>query len=276
MYRKICLSAILAATGFITIAQAETPRDLDDLIDDRASSGERELEDRGYHHRKTIEVNDADLSYWWSSRREQCVVVTTKNGRFKSIFTQPEVMCDESGSNHDYGGYNSSRNDVENVVGMRASSGERELEDLGYEYVNSSGDRDRTWSNWWSDRDRNCITVVTVDGRYDSVVDTLPGDCNRNSHGSSQHVRDEGVTLYRDSHFRGTSLTLYGDESRLSDTRIGTDALSSIRIPRGCEVVLYRDNNFHGRSLKLYDDESDLGRTSIGNNKASSIKVDCR
>lgn len=145
---------------------------------------------------------------------------------------------------------------------------------MGYRFVNSSKGDDRIWSNWWNDREDKCITVVTMDGRYDSVTDTLPFDCERDTGSSSGHGKS--VTLYRDTEFRGTSIELDSDESYLGDTRIGNDELSSIRIPRGCAVILYEDANFRGSSLELNEDERELGRTRIGNDEASSIEVSCR
>jgi hypothetical protein len=152
--------------------------DLDDLKGMRASSGERELEDLGYHHRNTVKVKDNSIAYWWSPKRQRCIAVTTKDGRYDSIADQPESMCDDdrADSGRHHGGRNSG---VDDLVGMRASSGEQELEDRGYKFVNSSKGSDRIWANWWNRSDHKCITVVTKDGRYDSITDTLPADCDR-------------------------------------------------------------------------------------------------
>jgi hypothetical protein len=85
-------------------------------------------------------------------------------------------MCDDdrvnAGTGH--GGGN-----LDDLVGMRAGSGERELENLGYRFVNSSKSSDRIWANWWNRSQRKCITVVTMNGRYDAITDTLPADCDR-------------------------------------------------------------------------------------------------
>jgi len=257
MYR-ISLVTFSVFVTMISTAWAQTPRDVDDLVDMRAGSGERELEDRGYRHRKTLTIKDDEIDYWWSSRKDQCIAVTTRDGYFNAIFSQPESMCDEnnSGSHSSHGGKNdlddlvdmragsgereledmgyhhrktvnfgggkivywwNSRRDhcvavnindgrftavtdqsevmcdegdvgssghggghgLDHIVGMRASSGEKELEDLGYKFKNSSKGDDRIWSNWWNRHDRKCITVVTMDGRYDSITDSLPFDCGK-------------------------------------------------------------------------------------------------
>lgn len=66
---------------------------LDTLVGMRASSGERELEDHGYDHRKTTKINDKSIAYWWNSRKDRCIAVTTGDGRYESAMDQPEGMC---------------------------------------------------------------------------------------------------------------------------------------------------------------------------------------
>ena len=126
---KLMILAALTTVAFS--AQARTPRDLDDLVNIRASSGERELEDRGYQHRKTVKVKGHSIAYWWNPRKQRCVAATTKDGRYSSIMNQPESMCDDDRA--DSGGHRHGGNrDIDDLVGMRASSGERELKDRGY------------------------------------------------------------------------------------------------------------------------------------------------
>ncbi len=76
---------------------ASAPRDVDDLVGDRASSGERELKHRGYRFIKNLKTSNAIIGYWWNSRRDACIAVTTKDGHYKSILNQPEVACEKSG-----------------------------------------------------------------------------------------------------------------------------------------------------------------------------------
>ncbi len=84
-----------------------------------------------------------------------------------------------------------------------------------------------------------------------------------------------GVTIYADYGFRGASETIHGNVVDMKQTRVGNDALSSIRVPSGCSAVLHTDNNYRGHSLELYGDESELGRTRVGNDSVSSIEVRC-
>ncbi len=106
-------------------AQARLPGELRDLEDMRAGSGERELEDLGYRHRNTVRAGGNTIDYWWSSREDLCVAVTTKDGHFASLIEQPEVMCDgdRSSSRDDYDRHGGSRNRYrevkENDMGLR-------------------------------------------------------------------------------------------------------------------------------------------------------------
>lgn len=71
--------------------------------------------------------------------------------------------------------------DLEDLVGVRASSGERALDDRGYVHISTQKGSDRAWSQWWNRSRKTCATVVTYDGRYDSITDSPAFDCNQNS-----------------------------------------------------------------------------------------------
>ncbi len=80
--------------------------------------------------------------------------------------------------------------DLRDLVGARASSGESELRRRGFTFVKTEEGGDRKWSNWWNNRRSLCITVVTMNGRYNSIVDSPAFDCNRgnNSNDDSQAI----------------------------------------------------------------------------------------
>jgi len=73
----------------------------------------------------------------------------------------------------------STPSDVRDLVGARGSSGEAELIRRGY--VNAGGQTgdDRVWTNWWNARRGVCLSVVTMNGRYDSIVTAPSPDCRR-------------------------------------------------------------------------------------------------
>ena len=86
--------------------------------------------------------------------------------------------------------------------------------------------------------------------------------------------KKEGVTLFGDVDYRGTSEVFYESDPNLRDNRIGNDRASSIRVPRGYVVTLYEHADFQGRSVVLRNDEAKLGGTPLGNDAVSSLRVE--
>lgn len=122
----------------------------------------------------------------------------------------------------------------------------------------------------------NSMVVVEADGERWRCLSSNDGHVEELSReGGSSSGGGEGVTLYGDYGFRGASETISQNIADMKNTRIGNDALSSVRVPRGCRVVLYSDNNFRGHSVVLEGDEPELGRTRVGNDSVSSVEVDC-
>ncbi|SNT13362.1 hypothetical protein SAMN06295912_14610 [Sphingomonas laterariae] len=75
--------------------------------------------------------------------------------------------------------------DVRDLVGARAAGGETQLEARGYTFVHVTKGEDRTWANWWNRSSKQCLTVVTLDGRYASITKSPAPDCGQKSGGNS-------------------------------------------------------------------------------------------
>ena len=71
-------------------------------------------------------------------------------------------------------------NDLADLVGARASSGELALQSRGYEFIKSQKGDDRVWSYWYQPSTNNCVTVAIYNGRYDAITDS-PTDCGEPS-----------------------------------------------------------------------------------------------
>ena len=63
--------------------------------------------------------------------------------------------------------------DVADLVGARGAGGETQLEARGYRFVTANTVRDSKWSFWYSERQRQCISVATTDGRF-ATINTVP------------------------------------------------------------------------------------------------------
>ena len=61
---------------------------------------------------------------------------------------------------------------VSGLVGSKAYDGQRALESQGYHRVSMSPGDDRSWSYWWNNSRKDCLSVVTMNGRFESIVTT--------------------------------------------------------------------------------------------------------
>jgi hypothetical protein len=111
------------------------------------------------------------------------------------------------------------------------------------------------------------------------TVASLRVDC-RGTGGSTidsgWSVGGRGVTLYRDSGFKGDSETFSTDVPDLSRTRVGARQASSIEVPEGCTAELFTGTGFSGRSTVFREAHDHLRLTDVGNDAAASLRVDCR
>lgn len=96
--------AVLAASGLLAAslpASAQTPSDLSDLVGARAGQAEGAVQGRGYEFVRTQEGGSSKWSYW--RRGNDCVQITTTDGRYAAIDRADRHQCDGSGS-RDSGG----------------------------------------------------------------------------------------------------------------------------------------------------------------------------
>lgn len=183
----IIFTAILIGIG--NVHAQEAPTELRSLVGARASSGETTLQRLGYKFVKTTEGEDRKWSNWWKASSKTCVTVATVEGRYDSIVTAPSSDCEQGGGSGSAAGGGS--DEFEDLVGARASSGESELKNRGFRFVKTVKQDMTSYSNWWKASSKTCLTVATVDGRYDSITKGPAADCTSgggSSSGSSSQV----------------------------------------------------------------------------------------
>jgi len=73
--------------------------------------------------------------------------------------------------------------DLRDLVGARAAGGETALMSRGYVNVGGQTGDDRKWTYWWNADRGVCLSVATVNGRYDSIVSTPAPDCRGGDRG---------------------------------------------------------------------------------------------
>lgn len=68
---------------------------------------------------------------------------------------------------------------LEDLIGVRGSSGENEMESRGYEYVGGEKSADSSYTYWREPKTDKCVAVRVSDGRYQSIVYAPAADCDR-------------------------------------------------------------------------------------------------
>lgn len=85
------------------------------------------------------------------------------------------------------------------LVGARGAGGETQMRARGYTLVRSEKGDDRSYTYWWNGSARQCVTVATMDGRYDSITGTAAADCGQRDMPRSDDRANGG---YRDNGYR--------------------------------------------------------------------------
>jgi hypothetical protein len=69
---------------------------------------------------------------------------------------------------------------LRDLVGARAGQAENQIKQRGYQFVKASPSGDSVYSYWLEGKTNYCVTSLTEQGRYQSIVYTGgPGDCQR-------------------------------------------------------------------------------------------------
>lgn len=95
MVKNPLFPLIFSALTLMTIPMnAQTPApSLQDLVGARGSSGERELQSRGYEYIKTEKSGNDAYSYWRETSTGKCLTVRTSDGRYQSLVYAPAFDC---------------------------------------------------------------------------------------------------------------------------------------------------------------------------------------
>jgi hypothetical protein len=106
--------------------------------------------------------------------------------------------------------YAQTPNDVRDLVGARAAGGETQLQARGYRFLRTNTVGDQKWSFWWSDLQRQCVSVTTDNGRY-SAINQVPGqNCQTNPSTNEAYQGDSPFRPALGSPGETVSLLCYG------------------------------------------------------------------
>lgn len=99
---KLCAAAAAAAMVMAPMAaSAKTPGSVRDLVGARGSSGDDQLEFRGFHRISGHTEYDSKINYWWNGNTKECIKVVTYDGNFQSIDQTTNADCNQKGGNGD-------------------------------------------------------------------------------------------------------------------------------------------------------------------------------
>jgi hypothetical protein len=99
---KMC--ALLATAAMVTApvaAVANTPGSVRDLVGAKGSSGEQQLEYRGFHLISGHTEYDSKIAYWWNGNTKECIKVVTNDGVYETIDKTSNADCNQKGGSGD-------------------------------------------------------------------------------------------------------------------------------------------------------------------------------
>jgi hypothetical protein len=102
-------------------------------------------------------------------------------------------------------------NDLQDLVGVRGSSAEMELENRGYYHIKTAKSNYDIYSFWWNSRKKKCVSYHMADGRVVSVVNTLPADCNKSSNYNNSNNSYSNYNSYNHQYQNHSNNTHYSN-----------------------------------------------------------------
>ena len=181
---KLLLKKVFVVLSFFVVQHTcaqYTPSDLSDIVEIRASSGETTMNQRGYVLRHTETSDDSKYQYWWNASKHQCVTIRVYDGRYSSIMLTGNFDCNTQPVHTSSITGKTPPSEVADLLDARASSGEYSLSSRGYTLTHTSQGNDRIYNYWWNNSKKQCLCVITKDGRYAALDPVSSADCNQNS-----------------------------------------------------------------------------------------------
>jgi len=163
-----------------TFAQGGKVRNLQDLIGEKGRNVEVEMANRDYDFINTTKSRGDAYENWWHSLSKKCVTLRFSNGYLKSAIYAPDYDCKKSGNSAGGTG-------LHRIVNQKASYADKELERMGYHYINSKSSGRTDYANWWNNSKRKCITVRLENGIVRSVQNTSASACKKSSYGGNDY-----------------------------------------------------------------------------------------
>ena len=166
--------------------QNSGPVDVSDLNNSTTSYAEQQLRARGFNQTRSIPPSNGFSNSWWlNSRTNQCFQLETANGKVMTLNPRtsqdlPQFRCNQNDNQNP--GYNNNVGQpvlgqtpaaLNDFVGARAGQADNELMRRGYVHRKTQG----LTSFWEETATGGCVSILTNDGRYQSLVYVPAGAC---------------------------------------------------------------------------------------------------
>jgi len=115
---------------------------------------------------RTLSGGDTEEFRWEGGKR----IVLTFNGSASS-----------GGSGQVSGSASGSASSLQDLVGIRASSGESALRDRGYTWIRAEQSGGDSYAYWRENRSGQCVVVRTSNGQYASIASGMEESCRQGS-----------------------------------------------------------------------------------------------
>jgi len=165
---QLPLFFLLLFTSYFTYSQ-NPARDLQDIVGEKGSYAEMDLEKRGYVHIKTDKEGYDVYSSWWNPDRKKCVMYHLNDGRVRSIVDVPPSDCNQSSGHggHHGGGNGYARTD--DIVGLSVDSAAERMGSRGFKEVDQFKSGGKTHRIYYNRDTRQCVDVRSMHGKVGHV-----------------------------------------------------------------------------------------------------------
>ena len=162
------LSILILFVSASAMTYGQNPsRDLQDIVGEKGSYAEMDLEKRGYVHIKTDKTRYDVYSYWWNPYNKKCVSYHLSDGRVRSIVDVPAADCNQSSSSHHGGEHGYARTD--DIVGLSVDSAAERMGSRGFTEVDQFKKDGKTHRIYYNRDTKQCVDVRSMHGKVGHV-----------------------------------------------------------------------------------------------------------
>lgn len=159
------------ATGALMTAPAAwaaPPSDLADLVGARGSSGEQEMQNRGY----TNVTMSRGTQYWWNAGRGSCVGIRVANGRYASVDAVSASRCGQQAAAA------GQKAEVKDLIGGDAVKAFDIMTSRGFTSVDTYTTPDDYIVTWWYNASTGqCVNTQSKNSRVTSAAEDRNPKC---------------------------------------------------------------------------------------------------